>query len=176
MRALANNDFIIRCHIIKYELMFVWVLMFHALRYRIIQCNKILMHFLIFKNASHFYYIRILSPIFMHFKKGQSSDFLKVGESQMKNIFLELFEQKSPPIRLLASNLHHWSHSNTYLNNDVTIFKGGGGHNLKTHGVDSPKIRSQVKRNISGITKQILFLNYQNFYFIRICLLIHFIL
>ena len=53
------------------------------------------MHFLIFKNASHFYYIRILSPIFMHFKKGQSSDFLKIGESQMKNIFLELFEQKS---------------------------------------------------------------------------------
>ena len=49
------------------------------------------MHFLIFKNASHFYYIRILSPIFIW----SIIRFLKVGESQMKNIFLELFEQKS---------------------------------------------------------------------------------
>ena len=45
---------------------------------------------------------------------------------------------------------------------------------MRTHGVDSSKIRSQVKRNISGVTKQILFLNYQNFYFIRIYLLIHY--
>ena len=110
------------------------------------------MHFLIFKNASHFYYIRILSPIFILFENGRSLDFWKSVKVKWKNIFLELFEQKSTPSWPLSSNLHHWGHSNTYLNNDVTIFKGGGGHKLKIHGADSPK-SSQEKYKLALLNK-----------------------